>query len=176
MLQLREKHLSDAKLWALAKDISEITKGSDTHFIINDRPDFARLLKCGLHLGQEDLPINISREIVHENTIIGLSTHSLLQAQIALDKKPDYIGFGPVYPTPTKAIPDPVVGLSLLTKAVESSSVPVVAIGGIDDTNIDEVLSTGAKNIAVVRYLMNTSDTENRLLFLMRKIKERGNK
>ena len=171
-LQLREKDLSDRELIRISHIILDITKNSQTQFIMNDRTDLAKVLNCGLHLGQDDLPIEEARKMIN-NLPIGLSTHSIIQANEALEKNPHYIGFGPVYKTPTKAKADPVVGLNLLKEVISFSTVPVVAIGGIDDTNLDSVLDTGAKNLAVVRYLMQSNDFENRLKYLQSKIEER---
>lgn len=168
-LQLREKHLSDRELITIAKEIQSITKGSETKFIINDRIDICMLAETdGVHLGQDDICIEDVRCILPADRIIGLSTHNIRQAQEAISKKPDYIGFGPVYKTPTKAKPDPVVGCEKLKEVLSFSLVPVVAIGGIDHTNISNVLDVGAKNLCMVRYLMETVDFKTRL----KKVKE----
>jgi thiamine-phosphate pyrophosphorylase len=165
MLQLREKHLTDKEIVSIGREIKSITKGSDTNFVINDRPDIAILCDADyLHLGQNDLCYEDARRITGNNIKIGLSTHSIQQAKDALVNKPDYIGFGPVYKTPTKAIPDAVVGTERLTEVLKFSDVPVVAIGGIFPENIHEVLKTGARNIALVRYFMETEDFEKRII------------
>lgn len=156
MLQLREKHLDDRQLLRVAKEIRQVTKGTHTKLVINDRPDIAVLCDADyLHLGQDDIAIEEARKIVG-NMKIGLSTHSIAQAKEALTKNPDYIGFGPIFPTNAKAKPDPPVGTELLKQVVEFSKVPVVAIGGIFPENIDEVLKTGVSSIAMVRHLMQT--------------------
>ena len=174
MLQLREKHLSDQALLSLGKEIKRITKGSSTKFIINDRVDLAFLMDAdGVHLGQDDLCIADARKIVGSDIIIGRSTHSIEQANAAIAEGADYIGFGPVYETPTKAVPDPTVGLALLKKAIHTSPVPVVAIGGIFPKTLDSVISTGAQNFAVVRYLMETDEVESRILQLLFSIKNK---
>lgn len=153
-LQLREKHLSDRELLSAAREIKSVTRGSNTLFVMNDRADLALLSEADvLHLGQDDLPIEKARLIVGDMPI-GLSTHSLSQAVEALTKSPMYIGFGPVYPTTTKANPDPTVGAELLGEIVKLSNVPVVAIGGIFPENITDVLAVGAKNVSLVRHLM----------------------
>jgi len=171
MLQLREKHLIDKQLLDAARRIKSVTKGSPTLFVVNDRADIAALSDADvLHLGQDDLPMAEARRIVGENMKIGLSTHSLRQAREALALKPDYIGFGPVYPTTTKAIADPTVGTGLLKEVVDFSDVPVVAIGGIFPANIREVIQAGAKNLSLVRYLMETDQTEKRIIELQETI------
>ena len=156
MLQLREKDLDDRKLLSIARELRSITRGTNTNLVINDRPDIAALCDADyLHLGQDDIPIEQARKIVG-NMKIGLSTHSIEQAKEALKKRPDYIGFGPIYPTNAKAKPDAPVGTAQLKQVVDFSPVPVVAIGGIFPENIDPVLQTGVGSIAMVRHLMQT--------------------
>ncbi len=163
MLQLREKHLPDRELVKIAKEIRDITKGTDTSFVINDRPDIAAICEADyLHLGQDDITIEEARRIVGDMKI-GLSTHSIQQAKDALAKNPDYIGFGPIYSTNAKANPDPPVGTQKLKEVLGFSNVPVVAIGGIFPENIQQVINAGAKNIAMVRYFMKTSDFDHRV-------------
>jgi thiamine-phosphate pyrophosphorylase len=170
MLQLREKHLNDKEVLSASEQILKITRGTGTKYIINDRADLALFADAdGVHLGQDDISFEQARQLL-PNKIIGLSTHSILQAKEALAKNPDYIGFGPVYPTPTKAIADPAVGTDLLNEVLSFSKVPVVAIGGIDDTNLDTVLQTGAKTLSVVRYIMNHKDLEQRIQFIQKKL------
>lgn len=163
MLQLREKNLSDRELVRIGRDIRSITKGSETRFVINDRPDIALLCEADyLHLGQDDITMEEAHKIVGDMKI-GLSTHSIEQAKEALAKNPDYIGFGPIYPTNAKAKPDKPVGTEQLKEVLSFAKIPVVAIGGIFPENIDEVIGAGAKNVALVRYFMQTSDFEQRV-------------
>lgn len=163
MMQLREKNLSDRELLKVARDLRAVTRGTHTNLIINDRPDIAKLCEADfLHLGQDDISLEEARKIVG-NMKIGLSSHSLEQAREALRKKPDYIGFGPVYPTNAKANPDPPVGTMLLKEVLEFAGVPVVAIGGIFPENLNEVLKTGAQNIAMVRHFMQSRDFDFRV-------------
>lgn len=163
MLQLREKHLSDKELIKIGKEIRGITKGTDTNFVINDRPDIAVLCDADyLHLGQDDISIEEARKIVGDMKI-GLSTHSIHQAKEALSKKPNYIGFGPIYPTNTKSISDKPVGTEQLKQVLEFANVPVVAIGGIFPENINNVIEAGAKNIAMVRHFMQTDKFDKRI-------------
>lgn len=174
MLQLREKKLSDRKLIRVGKQIREITRGTYTNFVINDRPDIAMICEADyLHLGQDDIPIEEACKIVG-NMKIGLSTHSIKQAKDALSKKPDYIGFGPIYPTNTKAIPDKPVGVDQLKEVLQFSDVPVVAIGGIDNSNIINVINTGAPNVALVKYLMQTNDLEKRIIEIKKLINNKS--
>lgn len=167
-LQLREKHLNDRQLLEAALVIREVTKGTATQFVINDRADLAIIAKADmLHLGQDDMPIEMAREIVG-NMPIGLSTHSIAQAQQALSHNPAYIGFGPVYPTTTKIIADPTVGTDNLRTVLGIAKVPVIAIGGIFPENIDSVLETGAQSFSLVRHLMETTETAKRIKEIQR--------
>ncbi|MGQ1890523.1 thiamine phosphate synthase [Thermophagus sp. OGC60D27] len=163
MLQLREKEMSDRELLKIARDLRAITRGTTTSLVINDRPDIALLCQADyLHLGQDDLPVSEARKIVGPMKI-GLSTHSLEQARQALAQEPDYIGFGPIFPTNAKAKPDPPVGTNQLEQVLAISDVPVVAIGGIFPENIGQVIAAGAQNIAMVRHFMQTTDFETNL-------------
>lgn len=174
MLQLREKGLDDKALLAAAAEIMSVTRGTETLFVMNDRADLAFLAGAdAVHLGQGDVSLADARRIVGNGTRIGLSTHSPEQARGAIADGADYIGFGPVWPTPTKAVPDPAVGLAQLAEVVAFSPVPVVAIGGIFPENLDGVLATGAKNPCLVRYLMESPDAavlEGRIAELQQRI------
>ncbi len=164
MLQLREKYLSDRQLLEATKRIRSVTAGTDTCFVINDRPDIAVLADAdALHIGQSDLSWDDARRIVGKDMPIGISTHSIEQAREALALSPAYIGFGPIYPTTTKAVPDPTVGTKQLSEVLRLSTVPVVAIGGIFPYNIGEITAAGARNICMVRHLMDTEHTEKRI-------------
>jgi thiamine-phosphate pyrophosphorylase len=164
MLQLREKFLSDKELIRIGKEIRAITKGSDTHFVMNDRADIAAICEADyLHLGQDDMSLQEARKIVGDMKI-GLSTHSIPQVKDALLLKPDYIGFGPIYPTITKAKPDRPVGVEQLKQVLDIATVPVVAIGGIFPENIQTILSAGAKNVAMVRHFMQSDRFDERVL------------
>lgn len=174
MLQLREKRLDDRALLAAAAEITAVTRGTETLFVMNDRADLALLAGADvLHLGQGDISLADARRVVGPEMKIGLSTHSLQQAHEAIAAGADYIGFGPVWPTPTKAIADPAVGLKQLSEVVGFSSVPVVAIGGIFPENLDEVLAAGARNVCLVRHLMESDDLAERIANLKSKIAER---
>ncbi len=164
MLQLREKRLDDRAVLAAAAEITAVTRGTETRFVMNDRADLALLSGADvLHLGQGDISLRDARRIVGPDMPVGLSTHTLQQAHDAIAAGADYIGFGPVWATPTKDVPDEVVGLELLRQVVGFSPVPVVAIGGIFPENLPEVLATGARSFSLVRYLMSTPDLDSRL-------------
>lgn len=165
-LQLREKELSDREILHAVGEIMGVTDGTETRFVLNDRADLAYL--CGadcLHLGQEDISITDAKKICGEKVSeFGLSTHNLKQVKEAVRLKPDYIGFGPVFQTPTKKKPDPVTGTEIIAEAVElAGDIPVVAIGGINGENLTSVLDAGAKNVCMVRYFMDSVHFETRV-------------
>ncbi len=167
MLQLRDKFSDDKTLLAMAKEIQATVKGTCTKFIINDRLDIALLADTdGIHIGQDDIPIEEVRRLLGNEKIIGLSTHSIEQAREALAMKPDYIGFGPVYPTPTKQIADPAVGLDLLSEVLGIADIPVIAIGGIDEKTTVDVVKAGAKSLSAVRYLMESEQLSERIDYI----------
>ncbi len=167
MLQLREKRLDDKAVLAAAAEITAVTRGTETLFVMNDRADLAMLAGADVvHLGQGDISLADARRIVGPEMKIGLSTHTLQQARDAIAAGADYIGFGPVWATPTKDVPDEVVGLELLRQVVGFSPVPVVAIGGIFPENLPDVLATGARSFSLVRYLMSTPDLDVRIRIL----------
>lgn len=159
IIQLRKKNENEKKILELAKEIKKIILNTDVLFIVNDRIDLA--LACdadGVHLGQDDMPIYEARKITPDGFIIGLSTHNIEQGEKGLKSHTDYIGVGPVFQTPTK--PDYLpAGLEYVEWASKNiKDIPFFAIGGIDETNIDKVVSAGAKRIAVVRAIMNAKD------------------
>lgn len=118
-------------------------------FVINDRADFANLLDAALHLGQTDLPPVAARKIVSDG-VIGFSTHNRNQFERGNEEPVNYLALGPIYPTTSKAQPDPVLGLDGLRSFRKLTSKPVVAIGGITIADAVEVLEAGADSIATV--------------------------
>jgi len=165
-LQLREKSLSDREILKTADEIMQITNGTETRFILNDRADLAAICGVdGLHLGQDDIRLADAKKICGEKVSrFGLSTHNLEQVKEAVKLNPDYIGFGPIFQTPTKAKPDPVIGTEMIPEAVKlAGDIPVVAIGGIDGGNLSRVLDAGARNVCMVRYFMDNADFERRV-------------
>ena len=161
VVQYRAKKKTTKEMLEEALLVREATRHHDALFIVNDRLDLALAAEAdGVHLGQDDLPVEYAKEIAGENFIVGLSTHNLEQVEEANRKKEfiDYIGFGPVFPTTTKENPDPVVGVENLCRAVEISELPVVAIGGIFKENIKEVAACRPAGIAVVRAAFEKGD------------------
>ena len=157
-LQLRMKDTPYKEVLEMATLIRGITTGTNTKFIVNDDVRIAaEAYADGVHLGQNDMPIAEARDFWQEpGKIYGLSTHSEEQAQLALSGEPDYIGVGPVYKTPTKVIPDPVLGLDRMGAIIRAVPLPAIAIGGINETNLHAVLQAGAQNFSVVRPIMES--------------------
>ena len=152
LLQLRMKDTKDYEVLLMAEKLRQITEDTNTLLIINDYPHVAKDSGAdGVHLGQDDMPIEQVREIVNPDTIIGLSSHNPDQTEEACKKQPDYIGIGPVYATPTKKIPDPVIGLDGMKEMLDIATVPAVCIGGISLERLPEVLQAGARNFSIVR-------------------------
>ncbi len=138
LVQLRAKHLSARETLELLRALRPLCPRGTTQLFANDRPDLALLADCdGVHVGQEDLPVAAVREFAPALKI-GVSTHSLEQLDAALQARPDYVAFGPVFATESKARPDPVVGVEALAEAARrarAQACGIVAIGGINATN-----------------------------------------
>jgi len=166
-IQIRHKNGSDRELMNIAFKIREITHDSRTLFIVNDRMDIARLCEAdGVHLGQDDIEPQRARDFLGDDFLIGLSTHNLSQVKATENEPLDYIGFGPIWKTNSKEMPDPVTGVDKLRKAVKKSHYPVVAIGGINRDNITELTGTGYSNIAVIRAVQDAMDPYSEMSFL----------
>lgn len=151
-IQLRMKNTSEYEVLKTAEKMRYITENTKTILIINDYVHIAK--DCGadgVHIGQSDMPIEEVRDVLGQDAIIGLSTHNPEQTKKACEKKPDYIGIGPVYATPTKNIPDPVLGLDGMKEMLEIATVPAVCIGGISMERLGDVLKAGARNFCMVR-------------------------
>ncbi len=159
IVQLRSKSLSDLELLKLGKEIRKLTLKFKKLFIVNDRIDLALAVEAdGVHLGQNDLPIKTARQMIgRRDVIIGCSTHSLKQAMQAEREGADYIGFGPIFETPTKPTYQP-LGLDMIRQVMKQVRIPVVCIGGINRSNIAEVIGAGAEKIAVVRAIFAAAD------------------
>jgi thiamine-phosphate pyrophosphorylase len=161
-VQLRMKDAPDNSVMAVAETMRAATEGTKTRFIVNDRPDIARAVGAdGVHIGQTDVPYAEARKAVGKDAIVGISTHSKSQVQAACGMQPDYIGCGPVYATPTKKVPDPVIGIDGLRDMLSAATVPAVAIGGITLENLPAVLSAGARNFCMVRPITTAQKPED---------------
>lgn len=152
-LQLRMKNASHTTMLETALALRAITQGTKTRFIINDNLSIAIESDAdGIHLGQGDQPLSEARNTWNApGKLFGLSTHNEEQATQAMELTPDYIGVGPVFPTPTKANHDPALGIAEVGNIMKTSPLTAVAIGGIDASNLQQVLETGIDNYCVVR-------------------------
>jgi thiamine-phosphate pyrophosphorylase len=160
VVQLREKERDDRTSLAVGRELRALTRRLGVAFVVNDRPDLALVLEAdGVHVGQKDLPPQAVRQVVPRSFVVGLSTTSLAEA-LAADADPavDYIGFGPIYPTTSKADANPVTGLEALAEVVQAVRKPVVAIGGISPANKAEVFAAGARGVAVIAALLEATD------------------
>jgi thiamine-phosphate pyrophosphorylase len=154
LVQLRERGLPDGALLRALEEAREITRRLGVPLVVNDRPDLAVLVGAdGVHVGQDDLPVEAARRF---GLPVGLSTHS--EAELARARA-DYVAVGPVYATPTKE-GRPAVGLGLVRHAAAHAPEPWFAIGGIDETNVGDVVAAGARRIAVVRAIGDADDPE----------------
>jgi len=159
VIQLRDKSSTFEELMDIGRVLRQMTREFGAEFIVNDNPYLARELDAdGVHLGQNDFPADIAREVVGLGKIIGLSTHTKAQALAAQLLPVDYIGIGPVYPTTTKVSEWKPVGTELIRWVRRTISLPMVAIGGITEERIVDVVAAGAHNIAMIRELMTADD------------------
>jgi len=160
VIQLRDKTASTRQLIEEATRLLQITRAANIPLIINDRVDIAVAAGAdGVHVGQDDLPVSAVRKVLSPGRIVGKSTHGLEQARGADREGADYIAVGPIFPTPTK--PDyPSVGLKLISQVKACVNRPIVAIGGIDETTLPDVLAAGAECVAVVRAVCGADDVE----------------
>jgi thiamine-phosphate pyrophosphorylase len=158
VIQLRDKKLDDRQLLERARVLRELTRGTETLFIINDRPDLAAVCRAdGVHLGQEDLSIKDARAIVGVDALIGVSTHTIEQARQAVLDGANYIGVGPTFPSGTKQF-DQFPGLEFLRSVAAEIRLPAFAIGGITPDNLPEVLATGITRAAVSSAVTSAPD------------------
>jgi thiamine-phosphate pyrophosphorylase len=149
VIQVREKNLPDRELVTWGHYVREWTAAAGALFIMNDRPDLAVLTDAdGVHVGQEELSVRDARRIVGPHKLVGVSTHSIEQARIAVLEGADYIGVGPVFPSTTKSFPE-LAGLDFVRQVAAEITLPAFAIGGIDAGNVAEVVAAGAQRIAV---------------------------
>ena len=172
IVQLRDKGATKKQYFSYARKIARIAKSAGVTFIINDYADICRAVDAdGVHLGQDDLPVAVARSILGEEKIIGVSTHSLSQAIKAERAGADYISVGPVFPTPLKP-GKKAVGLKLLRQVLVKTCppksreagrrrIPIVAIGGINESNIYNVRRTGVKRVALIRAVLGADNIKS---------------
>jgi len=156
LIQLREKRASPRVFYDDAAAALQEARSAGVKLIINDRVDIAFALQAdGVHLGQDDMPVQPVRRLLGKDAVIGFSTHNIEQVREAVSLPIDYLAFGPIFLTSTKSNPDPVAGLDQLRQVCSlAGSLPVVAIGGINRSNAREVLAEGADAVAVISALV----------------------
>jgi len=161
-IQLREKDLSGKELFTLAERISRLCEKYQAQLFINDRVDVALAVDAaGVHLGEASMPISAARALIGANRSIGVSTHSLEGARRAEQEGADFVVFGPVYFTPSKADYGNPQGLRALQIIVENISLAVYAIGGIKAENLLETRTAGSRGVALISAIMNADDPEH---------------
>jgi len=171
IIQYREKEKSSREMYRECLEIRKMTEDAGVVFIVNDDIALGLSVKAdGVHIGQDDLPIESVRELVGQEMIIGLSTHSPFQAHDAVAKNADYIGVGPIFPTLTKKDVSPAVGLEYLDYVVKNIPLPFVAIGGIKGHNIKAVAARGARLICAVTEILEARDIKAKIIALRREM------
>jgi thiamine-phosphate pyrophosphorylase len=157
LVQLREKALTGRILFELAAAAAHVARGSGTRILVNDRADVARAAGCdGVHLTTNSLEASAVRQAFGEEFLIGVSAHTLGEARAARDGGADFAVFGPVFDTPSKRAYGPPVGLEALTRAaLELSTFPLVALGGVGEGEVEKVLRAGAAGVAGIRLFGN---------------------
>ncbi|MHB8033742.1 thiamine phosphate synthase [Clostridium botulinum] len=159
IVQVREKDVSTREFYNVAKEVKEVTDYYRVPIIINDRLDIAQAIDAnGVHLGQKDMHLNIAREILGKDKIIGISVGNVKEALEAQNNGVDYLGIGTIFPTGSKKDVDAIIGIDGLSKIKDSISIPSVAIGGIDKTNFKDVLKTGIEGISVISAILDEDD------------------
>ena len=158
LIQLRGKQQSINELVDLASDLHKITCRSSVPLIVNDHAEVARKVSVeGVHVGQEDDSISLAREKAGRTIVIGKSTHNLAQANAAQQESADYIGFGPIFATPTKPDYAP-IGLTEIAAVHVDVRTPIFCIGGIKIDNLEQVIAAGARRVAIVSGLLKAPD------------------
>ncbi len=158
-VQLREKDLGGRELYLLAQKIKKLCERYHASLFVNDRIDVALGVDAdGVHLGGTSMPVRAARELLGEEKLIGVSTHSVPEAKGAEQAGADFILFGPIYFTPSKAVYGRPQGPGPLKEVVEKISLPVYAIGGIKSENIAEVKATGIRGVALISAVLSAPD------------------
>ncbi len=158
LFQYRDKSGNRRAIYETCLRLAVLLKRSNAVFIVNDHPDIAMAVDAdGVHLGQDDLPVELARKLMGGGRIIGVSTHSVEQARVAQSAGADYVGFGPVFTTGTKDA-GPHRGIEGLRQVRKAVTLPVIAIGGINGGNLDEVLRAGADGVAVISAILAAPD------------------
>jgi thiamine-phosphate pyrophosphorylase len=167
MIQIRERDLSARELFSLAEHVTGLAVGANVRLLLNDRADVAASLGCGVHLATRSLPASVVRGAFGPGMLVGGSTHNAEEALAAESGGADFIVFGPVFETESKKAYGPPVGLESLRAVTGRSRIPVLALGGIKLSNLEDVLHAGAAGIAAISLFTEADD----LKALVRRIK-----
>ncbi|RSI88570.1 MULTISPECIES: thiamine phosphate synthase [Streptococcus] len=160
IVQLREKNLTTNQYYQLAKQVKEITDAYQVPLIIDDRLDVCLAVDAaGLHIGDDELPVSVARQVLGSEKILGVTAKTVKRALEAEEGGADYLGTGAIFPTTTKENA-PITLISTLKTICQRVAIPVVAIGGLTSENIDQLAATGIAGVAVVRDLMQSEDIE----------------
>ena len=160
IVQLREKNLTTNQYYQLAKQVKEITDAYQVPLIIDDRLDICLAVDAaGLHIGDDELPVSVARQVLGPEKILGVTAKTIKRALEAETSGADYLGTGAIFPTTTKENA-PITLISTLKTICQTVAIPVVAIGGLTSENIDQLIGTGIAGVAVVRDLMQAEDIE----------------
>ena len=160
IIQLREKNLTTNQYYQLAKQVKEITDAYQVPLIIDDRLDVCLAVDAaGLHIGDDELPVSVARQVLGPEKILGVTAKTVKRALEAETSGADYLGTGAIFPTITKENA-PITLISTLKTICQTVAIPVVAIGGLTSENIDQLIGTGIAGVAVVRDLMQAEDIE----------------
>lgn len=161
MVQIRERDLPAGDLYRLTKAVTERLRGRGTLVFVNDRADIAACAGAGVHLTTRSLTAEVVRATMGPGILIGVSTHSQQEAQAAERGGADFVVFGPVFETPSKAAYGEAVGPAALRRVATSSSIPVIALGGINPTNFREALDAGAAGVAGISMFISSAESKD---------------
>ena len=160
IIQLREKNLTTNQYYQLAKQVKKITDAYQVPLIIDDRLDVCLAVDAaGLHIGDDELPVSVARQVLGPDKILGVTAKTVKRALEAEEGGANYLGTGAIFPTTTKENA-PITLISTLKTICQRVAIPVVAIGGLTSENIDQLVGTGIAGVAVVRDLMQAEDIE----------------
>ena len=162
VVQYRNKHATTMQMYEEALKLRQICK--NITFLVNDRLDLAQAVNAdGVHLGCQDLPYKIARKLLGKNKIIGLTVHSLKEARGAQRQGADYIGISPIFTTKTKKDTGKPVGIRLIREVKEYASIPIIAIGGINLSNAEEVIAAGADGLCAISAVVTKPDVKKEI-------------
>lgn len=170
IVQLREKNLTTNQYYQLAKQVKEITDAYQVPLIIDDRLDVCLAVDAaGLHIGDDELPVSVARQVLGPEKILGVTAKTVKRALEAEEGGADYLGTGAIFPTTTKENA-PITLISTLKTICQRVAIPVVAIGGLTSENIEQLIGTGIAGVAVVRDLMQAEDIETKTQAFLTKL------